>query len=90
MAFVGMDTDLAQTQLTRLQTQGIDQIQNAITTLNSLLGDIAGNWKGADSAAFHSNWQSGPAVQLNNILQALTHFHGEFNKNIQEQIATSS
>ncbi len=90
MAFVGMDTDLAQTQLGRLQTQGIDQIQTAITALNSLLGDIANNWKGTDSSTFHSNWQSGPAQQLNTIHQTLVDFHSQFNKNIQEQITTSA
>lgn len=90
MAFVGMDTDLAQSQLGRLQSQGIDQIQQAITALNGLLGEIANNWKGTDSATFHSNWQSGPAQQLNTIHQTLVDFHAQFNRNIQEQVETSS
>ena len=50
---MGMDTDLASTQLSQLQNQGIDAVQTVMQSLDSLLGEIANNWKGSDSATFH-------------------------------------
>lgn len=90
MAFEGMDTDLAGTQLSTLQTQGVDVVQNAITQLNHLIAQIADNWKGPDATHFHQEWQGNVSSQLNNVHQALTQFHTTFNQNIQQQIQASA
>lgn len=90
MAFEGMDTDLAGVQLSTLQTQGVDVVQNAITQLNGLIGQIADNWKGPDATNFHHEWQSNLSSQLNNVHQALIQFHTTFNHNIQQQIQASA
>ena len=90
MALVGMDTDLARNQHSQLQSRGIDPIEQAATALTSLLNEIASNWKGNDSTTFHQDWQAGPAHQLQTIIQQLRQFHTNFQRNIEEQEATSS
>lgn len=90
MAFEGMDTDLAGTQLSTLQTQGVDAVQTVISSMNSLIGEIANNWKGPDASNFHNDWQSSLSSQLNNVHQALIAFHQHFNANIQQQVQASS
>lgn len=90
MALVGMDTDLAQTQHSSLTTQGIDAIQNILTSLDGLLGQIADNWKGNDSVNFHQEYQTTHRTQLNTLHQELTAFAQKFNQNIQDQINVSA
>lgn len=90
MAFVGMDTDLATTQATSLQTQGSDALTTLIGQLDSLLGQIAENWKGTDSGNFHNEWLTSHRVQLTNVQTALSTFKQTFDRNIQDQVATSS
>jgi hypothetical protein len=85
-----MDTDLANTQLSQLQAQGVDAVQTIINQLDSLLGQIADNWKGQDSLNFHSDWNSTLKTQLTNVHSSLTDFHSTFNRNIQDQVATSA
>ena len=90
MALVGMDTDLATSQHTQLSTQGEQAIQQIIQTLDSLLGQIADNWRGNDSTNFHNDWQSTHRTQLSNIATSLGDFATTFNNNIQQQIQTSA
>lgn len=90
MALVGMDTDLAQSQLSQLQNQGVDAVHAVITQLDALLGQIADNWKGQDSTSFHSDWNGNLKTQLANIQTQLADFHTKFNQNIQDQVATSA
>lgn len=90
MALVGMDTDLAQTQLTQLQNQGVDALQQMIGQLDALIGQIEGNWKGADASNFNSEWNSNIKTMLNNVHTQLADFHTKFNSNIQAQVQTSA
>jgi uncharacterized protein YukE len=90
MALVGMDTDLAHSQLSQLQHQGIDAIQAVMGQLDALLGQIVDNWKGQDALNFHNEYNSSLRTQLNNIHTALSEFASVFNQNISDQIATSS
>jgi uncharacterized protein YukE len=90
MALVGMDTDLATTQAQQLSTQGVDAIQNLISTLEGLVGQISANWKGTDASNFHNEWSSTHRAQLQQVHTALSDFHTTFTRNIQEQIHTSA
>jgi uncharacterized protein YukE len=90
MALVGMDTDLATTQAQQLNTQGVDAIQTLIGTLDSLLNQVEGNWKGTDATNFHTEWASTHRTQLTNVHTALADFHTKFVQNINEQVTTSA
>jgi uncharacterized protein YukE len=90
MAFEGMDTDLAQSQATQLQSQGVDGVQQLISQIDGLVNQIEGNWKGADATNFQTEWNSTLRSQLHNVQQSLSDFHTTFNTNIQQQISASA
>lgn len=85
MAFAGMDPALARTQAAQLDQQGTQIIQNAINSAESLVTQIASNWKGADATRFEQEWQGHLRQQLVAVHQALESFHQVFNNNILEQ-----
>lgn len=90
MALVGMDIELAQSQLSQLQNQGVDAVQQLIAQLDGLVNQIESNWKGSDATNFHSEWNGNLKSALNNVHTQLADFHTKFNQNIQDQAATSS
>lgn len=90
MAVSGMDTDLATSHATQLSTQGVDAVSTLISTLDSLVNQITENWRGTDAVQFQHEWTGSYRTQLNSVHQALSEFHGQFTRNIQEQISTSS
>jgi uncharacterized protein YukE len=90
MAFEGMDTDLGQSQASQLQSQGVDALQQLISQVGSLVGQIESNWKGPDATNFQNEWSSTLQSQLNNVHTALTTFHTTFTNNINQQISASA
>jgi uncharacterized protein YukE len=90
MAFEGMDTDLATSQASQLQSQGVDALQQLISSVGGLVSQIEGNWKGPDASNFQNEWTSQLQSQLNNVHNALSSFHTTFTSNINQQISASS
>lgn len=90
MALIGMDVEAANGHSQHLQTQGIDAITNAITSIESVVNGLMDAWKGTDATNFQSDWNSSLKPNLNTVHTSLVDYQTKLKNNIQEQINTSA
>jgi len=65
MAFEGMDTEAVRTLAQQLDREA-NAINSIINSINGIVAQLEGTWKGADATQFQGWWESQhrPALQL--------------------------
>ena len=89
MAMIGMDVEEIETVAQQLHSQA-EQIGQVISTIEGLIGQAEGAWKGDDAARFKDEWgcQHRPALQQ--AQQAIENLGTAARNNAARQRDTSS
>jgi uncharacterized protein YukE len=89
MAFEGMDVDAVETIAKQLQHQA-DQIHSVISTVDGLINQAEGAWKGGDATQFRDWWTSQHRPALTQAGEAVRGLGQSAMNNASEQRTVSN
>lgn len=89
MAFEGMDVDVVGGQILPQMNAQLQQLETVINTMQGVVSNLEGAWKGPDAARFAAEWPSHHA-QLVAAHTGLQEMRDHTQRNLNEQQSASS